>query len=277
MKRILLFVLLFPCVTLYPQEKPDTTRTYSVPEVVVSERYRTREIRAAAPLQTLDRKALKNLGALQVSDAVKYFAGVTVKDYGGIGGLKTVALRGLGAEHTAVSYDGIAVSNTQTGQIDLGRFSLDYVDRLSLSNGQSDDIFRPARLFASAGVLNIQTLTPTFTEGKSLNIAAALKTGSWGMINPSVRLEHKLSSRWAWTANVEGMSADGRYPYTMHYGGAQDSISHEKRKNTEVSSLRAESELFGNFSDTEQWRLKAYFYQSSRGLPNATTLYYDYA
>ena len=27
---------------------------------------------------------------MQVSDAVKHFSGVTVKDYGGIGGLKTV-------------------------------------------------------------------------------------------------------------------------------------------------------------------------------------------
>ena len=44
--------------------------------------------------------------------------------------------------------------------VDIGRFSLENVDRLMLSNGQSDQIFQPARFFASAGILNIQTLTP---------------------------------------------------------------------------------------------------------------------
>ena len=45
-----------------------------------------------------------------------------MKDYGGLGGLKTISIRNLGAAHTAVSYDGIAVSNSQAGQIDIGRF-----------------------------------------------------------------------------------------------------------------------------------------------------------
>ena len=135
--------------------------------------YQTREVRSTAPLQLFSKEALKNLHALQVSDAVKHFAGVTVKDYGGIGGLKTVSIRSLGAQHTAVGYDGIAITDCQTGQIDIGRFSLDNVDQLSLSNGQSDNIFQPARFFASAGILDIQTLTPRFEKGKRTNISAA--------------------------------------------------------------------------------------------------------
>ena len=139
------------------QQKVDTTHTYSIPEITVSDIYQTREVRSTAPLQVFSKDALKNLHALQVSDAVKHFAGVTVKDYGGIGGLKTVSIRSLGAQHTAVGYDGITLTDCQTGQIDIGRFSLDNVDRLSLNNGQSDNIFQPARFFASAGILNIQT------------------------------------------------------------------------------------------------------------------------
>lgn len=255
----------------------DTIRMQNLPDIVVTERHQTRPIRSATPLQELDSARLSSLNALQLSDAVKHFAGVTVKDYGGIGGLKTVSLRGLGAEHTTVSYDGIAIGNAQTGQVDIGRYSLENVDRLSLSTGQSDDTFQPARLFASAGVLNIQTLAPRFDGSKTTNLKASLKAGSWGLINPALLLEQKIGKRWALLANTEWMSADGRYPYTMHYGGANDSTSREKRKNTQVRTLRAEAGLFGTLSDTEQWRLKAYYYQASRGLPGATTLYYDYA
>lgn len=79
------------------QQKADTARTYSIPEVTVAEAYHTREVRAMAPTQVFSKEELKSLNVLQVSDAVKHFAGVTVKDYGGIGGLKTVSLRSLGA------------------------------------------------------------------------------------------------------------------------------------------------------------------------------------
>lgn len=260
------------------QQKVDTTHTYTIPEITVSDLYQTREVRSAAPLQILTKDALKNLQALQVSDAVKHFAGVTVKDYGGIGGLKTVSIRSLGAQHTAVGYDGITLTDCQTGQIDIGRFSLDNVDQLSLSNGQSDNIFQPARFFASAGILNIQTLTPRFEKGKRTNISASFKTGSWGLLNPSLLLEQQLSRKWTASANAEWMSSDGQYPYTLHYGNTEsDLTSREKRKNTDVQTLRAEAGLYGNFSDKEQWRLKAYYFQSSRGLPNATTFYYDYS
>lgn len=269
--------LLFPLSLSAQQQKVDTAHVYSIPEVTVADMYHTREVRSMAPTQLLTKEKLKSLNALQVSDAVKHFAGVTVKDYGGIGGLKTVSLRSLGAEHTAVGYDGIAVSDCQTGQIDIGRFSLDKIDRLSLSNGQSDNIFQPARFFAAAGLLNIQTLTPQFTESKRTNVIGTFKTGSWGLVNPSVLVEQQLNNRWAVSANAEWMSADGRYPYTLYYGEDADLTSKEKRKNTAVQTLRTEAEVFGNFSDTEQWRLKAYYYQSSRGLPNATTYYYDYA
>lgn len=71
------------------QQKVDTAHIYSIPEIMVSDPYQTREVRSASPLQVFNKEELKNLQALQVSDAVKHFAGVTVKDYGGIGGLKT--------------------------------------------------------------------------------------------------------------------------------------------------------------------------------------------
>lgn len=264
--------------SLFAQQKVDTAHTYSIPEITVSDIYQTREVRSAAPLQILSKEALTNLQALQVSDAVKHFAGVTVKDYGGIGGLKTVSIRSLGAQHTAVGYDGIAITDCQTGQIDIGRFSLDNVDRLSLSNGQNDNIFQPARFFASAGILNIQTLTPRFEKGTRTHINASFKTGSWGLINPSILLERQINPKWAITANGEWMSSDGRYPYTLHYGNAADDLtSREKRKNTDVQTFRAETGIYGNFSDKEQWKLKAYYFQSSRGLPKATTLYNDYS
>jgi outer membrane cobalamin receptor len=253
-------------------EEKDTSTVHSLNEVVVTTSTSTKETRATAPLQILSGEALEGLNAIQVADAVKHFSGVMVKDYGGIGGLKTVSVRSLGASHTAVSYDGIAVSDAQNGQIDISRFSLDNIDILSLSNGQSDQIFQPARQYASAAVLNITTMAPRF-DNRPVNGKVMMKSGSFGLINPSLHIAGKLNEYLSMTASGEWMSAHGRYPYLMHYGTqANDSTSIEIRQNTDVQNLRAEAALYGSDS-VQNGYLKGYYYQSERGLPGATIFY----
>ena len=235
-----LWLLFLPGIMNAQNKLPaDTTKIHAIHEVTVTEKFMSSEVRSTSPLQILTSKSIEELNAMQVSDAVKYFSGVTVKDYGGIGGLKTISVRSLGGNHTAVSYDGITLTDSQTGQIDLGRFSLDNVDMISLSNGQGDNIFQPARLFASASVLNIRTLTPVFVNDKRINGKASLKAGSFGLVNPSLWLEGKISRLISSTFNVEWLSADGKYPYVLHYGPSlNDSTSKETRQNTDVHNLR---------------------------------------
>jgi len=261
-------------LAIFADGRPDTTKIYEISEVTVTEQYRNTEVRASAPLQILSSKQIEKLNTLQVSDAVKYFSGVTVKDYGGIGGLKTISVRSLGAAHTAVSYDGITLTDCQTGQIDIGRFSLDNVDMLSLNNGQSDNIFQPARLFASSSLLNIRTLSPKFSNNKSLNGKASLKGGSFGLLNPSFLLQQKINNKFATSLSCEWLSANGEYPYLLQHSYlGNGSTSNEIRTNSDVQNIRIEGALHANFPENESGYLKAYFYHSKRGLPGGTILY----
>lgn len=134
-----------------------TGKVHQIEKVTVTARRSPNKVTSAVPVQTMSQQDISRLGIQNMADAVRRFAGANVKDYGGIGGLKTVSIRNMGAAHTAVSYDGVAVSNCQAGQIDIGRFSLDNVSMLSLAIGQSEDLLQSARLYASAGVLGIET------------------------------------------------------------------------------------------------------------------------
>jgi len=274
-KILLLLGWLLPFV-VFGQNKPmaDSLKSVVMHEVTVVEKYTNSEVRSSAPLQILSSKNIEQLNVLQVSDAIKFMSGVTVKDYGGIGGLKTVSVRSLGGNHTAVSYDGITLTDVQTGQIDLGRFSLENVDLISLSSGQSDNIFQPARLFASASVLNIKTLTPKFDEHKRLNGKISLKAGSFGLLNPAVLLEGKINRKFSASFSGEWLSADGKYPYTLQYGtGSNNLTTTETRQNTDVQNIRLEGTLYADFSENESGYLKTYFYQSQRGLPGVAIFY----
>ena len=155
-------------------------------------------------MQTLSIDDITQLGVQNMADAVRRFAGTNVRDYGGIGGLKTVSVRNMGAAHTAVSYDGAPVSNCQAGQIDIGRFSLDNVGMLSLAVGQTDDMLQCARLYASAAVLGITTERPSFTGGKPAMFRVKMSGGSFGYVSPSLRWWQKIGSRV--TTSVDGTS-----------------------------------------------------------------------
>ncbi len=258
----------------YAEDRIDTLKTYQIDEIIITEQYRNTEARSSSPLQIISPSQISKLNVVQVSDAVKHFSGVTVKDYGGIGGLKTVSVRSLGAAHTAVSYDGIAITDMQTGQIDIGRFSLDNVDILSLHNGQSENIFQPARLFASASLLNIHSRKPIFSVNKSFSGKVSLKAGSFGFINSSFLYNQKINKTLATTLSGEWLSAYGEYPYILEHSYLGDGTSSlEKRKNSDVQNFRIETALHAAFSDKESAYLKLYFYNSERGLPGGTILY----
>ena len=98
---------------------------------VVSERVR-KEVTSTAPLFNLTNERMKTMGVTDISDALHRLPGINIRDYGGAGGMKTVSVRGFGTTHTGVIYDGIVLSDCQSGKIDLSRYSLDNVGSLSL-------------------------------------------------------------------------------------------------------------------------------------------------
>ena len=229
-----------------------------------------RNVLASKPIQQMQKAELEELGIQNLADAVKKFAGTNVRDYGGIGGMKTVSVRNLGAHHTAVSYDGVTVSNTQAGQIDVGRFSLDNMESLSLAIGADESLMQSARHYASAGVLSILTERPHFDEGKNSAFRFRLKGGSFGLVTPSLRYWQRVGEQTSLALNGSYMRADGVYPFVLVNGRER---TNEKRYNSDIYTWQGEANLYHTFADKSQLDMKAYWFYSERGLPGSVTLY----
>lgn len=223
------------------------------------------------PSQMLRGKQLERLNSHSVADAIRYFAGVQLKDYGGVGGIKTVDMRSMGTNHMGVFYDGIQLGNAQNGQIDLGRFSLDNIEEISLYNGQKSEIFQPARDYGSAGSIYLQTRRPKFSgEGRD-NLNVTMRTGSFGLANPSVRWEHKFTRNLTMSLNAEYTYATGQYHFRYRKRFSDGVLAWDTtavRKNGDVKAFRAEAAIFGTTSDGK-WNAKVYYYDSERGIPGA--------
>ena len=79
----------------------------------------TRTSQEVVPVQMLSGEKLRSLGTHSIADAIRYFSGVQIKDFGGIGGLKSINVRSLGSQHVGVFYDGVELGNAQNGIVDL--------------------------------------------------------------------------------------------------------------------------------------------------------------
>lgn len=245
-------------------------RTEEMSTVTVTAPRLRAKLSAALPVQMLYADNLRSLGVNDMADAVRRFAGVTVRDYGGIGGLKTVSVRNMGASHTAVSYDGVPVSNCQAGQIDISRFSLDNVSTISLAVGHDINLLQPARLYASAAVLNIITQRPAFESGNTYSCRIEIKGGSFGYVSPFVRWSQKLSEKLSYSLDGSFMRADGNYPFRLENG---HTTTTEKRYNSAIKSWHGEANIYYSPTGNSTLDLKGYYFYSDRGLPGAVTLY----
>ncbi len=268
--HILSLLILSICATpAYSTEVDDAflDSIFQVSEVVVMEN-RKKEI---IPAQSLSGEALQNLNSQSVADALRYFSGVQIKDFGGIGGIKTINIRSMGTHHIGVFYDGIQLGNAQNGQIDLGRYSLDNIEEIQLYNGQKSNIFQGAKDFGSSGTIYIRTRRPRWDDGKRTHLSAQFKTGSFGLVNPEIVLEQRLSHTVSLSASAEFTHADGRYRFRYRRLNLDNTVAYDTtatRQNGDIDAFRAETSIFG-FSSTGQWSAKAYFYNSERGIPGA--------
>lgn len=245
------------------------TRTQHLDDVEVRAKKPRSALSSVTPVQTITSSELQLLGITSVGDAAKRMAGVQVRDYGGIGGLQTVSVRSLGACHTAVSYDGIVVSNMQAGQIDVSRYSLSNIRQLSVAIGQGSDLMQSARHYASAGILSIESRGIDWTSPQPWQLKVNAKTGSWGLFTPSLQYSQRLSSQTALTFDANMVRADGVYPFTIQNGRYKE---HHKRYNSDILSGQGEVNLFHRW-DKNELSAKVSYYNSKRGLPGVVILY----
>ena len=252
--------------TVMAQSRMDSMQ--HVGEVVVTSKLVFREV---IPSQKLTGEQLERLNSLSVADAMRYFSGVQLKDYGGVGGVKTVDVRSMGTNHLAVSYDGITLGNAQNGQIDLGQFSLDNVEEITLYNGQKSAIFQPASDFASASSVYIRTRTPRFEVGRNDNLKLRLKYGASDLLRFSTLYEHRFSADVSLGLNAEMMTASGKYHFRYKRKNLDGTTAWDTtavRQNGDIHAERVEANLHGLFTQGA-WHLKGYLYNSQRGIPGA--------
>lgn len=236
---------------------------------VVSERVR-KEVTSTAPLFNLTNERMKTMGITDISDALHRLPGINIRDYGGAGGMKTVSVRGFGTTHTGVIYDGIVLSDCQSGKIDLSRYSLDNVGSLSLIVGDNSDIFVPAKASASAASIIISTMSVPGPQDSLWHLTGQMRFGSFGTYNPYVKIGKSITPKFSFSAIGEYTHARNDYPFTLKNGKL---VTRERRNNSMMNSAHGEINTRWRITPASTLDAKVYYYDNNRELPGPVILY----
>ena len=220
-------------------------------------------------MRLLDRGDMLTMGVTDMADALHRLPGITLRDYGGAGGMKTVSVRGFSAKHTGVSYDGVMISECQSGEIDLSRYSLDNVEHLMLTVGDNDDIFIHARQASSPAILHIQTLRMPDNDLKP-HLTTQIKAGSFGYVSPFVRYHQNISDRFGISVIGEYTYAENDYPYDIKNGTV---TQHDRRTHNRMNHGHAELDFIYRINKVNTLTGKLYYYDNDRQLPGQVHYY----
>lgn len=258
------------CITLgWPaalaQISSETTDSLGTAEVTAT---RTLQgISSATPLQRIAQNDFRRRGITDTGDALRRLAGVNLRDYGGAGGLKTVSVRGLGATHTAVAYDGLCINDSRQGQIDLQRFNIDQLNSIELQTLDAGQLLCPVRNLAAA-LLNLQT-QHTDTLQKGFHGKALLKQASFGTWNVLLNTNTRVAKRTFVSANANWFFAHNNYPFVVENGVATTRLHCTNSRmqaaggEANVCHLLPEGKVEG----------KLFFQHNHRRLPGQVVLY----
>lgn len=259
LKYFLIACLIFPLIG-FSQVKEQNLEEIIILDLLLREKPKVNHILTR---EDILRKQPEDLG-----DLLKSFPEITLKNYGGLGGLKTISSRGINGTHTGIIVDGFLIQNVQTGQIDLSNVQVENSTEVKFSNSIDEHKLQVVSAYFNASNLFISTFENQFTLD-TLQLRFTTKVGSFG------QLDNYLSAKWNRNkayVSVFGKyrQADGDFPYIVQ--NFNESIR-QNRFNNDLQEYFAGFSFGKLFQNNSSLKFNLTHNFSDKGLPGAVILY----
>lgn len=224
--------------------------------------------------QKINRQEIDEIAPIDLGELLQYMTGITIKNYGGVGSMKTLSYRGMGGEHTRLLIDGTPVSNPQSGQINFANIPTNTALQIQLVNQGSDKLL-PVSALVKGNVILLNTFNQSFSP-HLLSLRSTLSLGSFG------QKEGFLALKKGGATNFISLSGnyrkyEGDYPYRLPFG--QNDNSSLRRNNAMRDYSLALGTGFRWKTNKTHQVVKAFgkIYDIQQELPGAVVLYNNLA
>lgn len=202
----------------------------------------------------LPREVIERLAPMSMASTMSLFPGVFVKDYGGIGGLQLVSLRGGSSAQSLVMLDGARLSSAQNGSIDLTSIPVRRIESAEVQRGGASALYGANAL---TGVVDMRLRLPE-TSGVGLT----LSQGAFNEWRSALDANTHLGSDVRLGVDVDVFGTRGSFPFSVNQFGTTYDVN---RQNGHARHMRVLARAeFG------QWHSATVIVRSAdRGVPGA--------
>lgn len=233
-------------------------------------------VKATQRISSISAISEKEIALFQPNDIgeiAQKLPGITLKNYGGMGGMKTLSVRGLSSVYQKIIMDGHLLPNTQTGQVDLGNIYASNVRDIELIYGGFSYELVPVGAILGANILSINRKSFEPIK-KTYGANAKLAYGSFNSMEAFLLNRFKIDKKNQFSIGGNYRSSDGNYPY--HFKNYSQ-IYKGKRVNADIKEINAELSYLLKISDHLKMKASYAYNQYDKGLPGTVILYLNTA
>lgn len=222
----------------------------------------------------LNEEKIQQLAPYDLGTLLQFINGITIKDYGGIGGMKTLSHRGLGGEHTQLVVDGIPISDPQNGQNNLANIQVNNLEEVKLSQ-QNDEQLVPVSALIKGSAVHLKTFDQQFSP-HLLSLRSSLLIGSFGQKEAFVSLKNGGKRSFI---SLTGSYRDyeGNYPYRLQFGDEKQTYTRKNNALQEYHISVGGGYKWKSPKRNHTLKLTANTNGIDQQLPGAVVLYNDIA
>ncbi len=169
----------------------------------------------------ISHQEIKDINPSNLADVLDYQPGIYIRDYGGLGGLKSISLRGTNSMQTLLTFEGMRLNSSQTSMLDLNIIPISIVEQIQIFKGGSSSISGSNSI---AGVVNLETMNNIRNNGLLLNF----DYGSFNEIIASANIS--LAGLYQFVGHLDYQHSDGNFPFYSNQFGEVKEFKRENGK-----------------------------------------------
>ena len=216
--------------------------------------------RTASSVSVIRAKDIQQRNA-DLSEILKRQVGVNIRQYGGMGAVSDIFIRGSTSEQVTIYVDGVPYSATGSGRVGLGSIASGSVETVEIYRGSAPGVFGAG---AMGGVINITTKRPDKDQGYN----ASASYGSFGANHISADGTFRLGETHGLVLTAGRHAAENDFEYTNDRGTettTDDTV--ETRKNADYTSINTGISWMWEPSDNHHLSAGVSYNGTEKGVP----------
>ena len=254
------------CSFLYSQ---DTIKIISLPEIeVIEQKTKSNTALDFSPTITIEQEQIQLIGAKQISEVLTFSPGINIQNQGGLGGMKTLSMRGMSSSRTLVLLDGMPLNSAQNGSFDLNNIDVSSIDNIEIIRGGASSLFGGS---AIGGAINIRTKLQIEEYVKVVVSYGSFNEKSFdAILNVPYNIPTSVINTNGFISfGINSLTSTDNYPFVFSQFGEEKKYY---RENADYDNLRLSfttaGELQINKKDAKcDYKMKIIYSGTDKGIP----------